>query len=236
MLQLRERVQPKSSRFPVWHSPIRNPQSEISLSRRRVLQASGIGLAVAAVAAIDPGRKIATAAPVRLSSPFLIRPPGSVPEDEFVDRCTRCGACMKACPTNGLQPAIHEAGIEGFWTSILVPRIGCCTQECNACGEVCPTDAIRPFKIADKPKIFIGTAIIERDQCIAWNADKKCLVCDEYCSYKAIVWKVRDGYKRPFVDEKKCTGCGICESACPIQPVAAIRVYSLGAKQSPKSS
>ena len=219
-------------RFGVPQSAIRNPQSAISLSRRRLLQGAGVGLAVAAVAAIDPGRKVASAAPVRLSSPFLIRPPGSVPEDEFVDRCTRCGACMKVCPTNGLQPAIHEAGLEGFWTPILVPRIGCCTQECNACGEACPTDAIAPFKIADKPKIFIGTAVIDRSQCIAWNADKKCLVCDEYCSYKAIVWKVQDGAKRPFVDEKTCTGCGICESACPIQPVAAIRVYSLGDKRS----
>ena len=218
-------------RFGNPKSEIRNPKLEIG--RRRVLQASGVGLAVAAMAAIDPGRKSAIVAgsPVRLSSPFLIRPPGSVPEDEFVGRCIRCGACMKVCPTNGLQPAIHEAGLAGFWTSILVPRIGCCTQECNACGEVCPTDAIKPFKIADKPNIFIGLAMIDRSQCIAWNADKKCLVCDEYCSYKAIVWKVQEGAKRPFVDEKKCTGCGICESACPIQPVAAIRVFSLGDKR-----
>ena len=219
-------------RFFPPRSSLLTPHPSLSLSRRRVLQGAGVGLAIAAVAAIDPGRKVASAAPVRLSSPFLIRPPGSVPEDQFVDRCTRCGACMKVCPTNGLQPAIHEAGLEGFWTSILVPRIGCCTQECNACGEVCPTDAILPFKIADKPNIFIGRAIIDRSQCIAWNADKKCLVCDEYCSYTAIEWKVREGFKRPFVDEKKCTGCGICESACPIQPVAAIRVYSLGDKRS----
>ena len=205
-------------------------QTKLDLSRRRVLQGTGIGLAAAALIKIDPGRKHALSgtSPIKLSSSTLIRPPGSVPEDQFVARCVRCAACMKACPTNGLQPALHEAGIEGFWTPVLVPRIGCCTQECNACGQVCPTDAIEPFEIKGKANIFIGTATIDRDQCLAWYADKKCLVCDEYCSYKAIEWKIVDGIRRPFVNEEKCVGCGICESACPIQPTAAIRVFSRG--------
>jgi len=213
--------------------PELHEETSLSLPRRRVLQGAGIGLAFAAMAKIDPGRKRALGdiSPIKLSSQDLIRPPGSVAEDQFVAKCTRCGACMKVCPTNGLQPALHEAGIEGFWTPVLVPRIGCCTQECNACGEVCPTDAIERFKIAEKSHIFIATAVIERDHCIAWYADRKCLVCDEYCSYKAIEWKTVDGAKRPFVDEKKCVGCGICEFACPVQPIAAIRVYSRGDKR-----
>jgi len=218
-------------------------ETALDLSRRRILQGAGVGLAFAAMGKIDPGRKRALGASsqVKLSSQDLIRPPGSLPEEEFVNRCVRCGSCMKVCPTNGLQPAIYEAGIEGFWTPILVSRIGCCTENCNACGEICPSQAIEPFTIEEKKHIFIGTAVIERDQCIAWYADRKCLVCDEYCSYKAIEWKTVDGFpagrdpdsrdKRPFVNEKKCVGCGICEYACPIQPVAAIRVYSRGDKR-----
>ena len=99
-------------------------------------------------------------------------------------------------------------------------------EYCMLCIDNCPTDAIKPFKIADKKRIYIGLALIDRSRCIAWNADRKCLVCDEYCSYKAIEWNLTDGVKRPFVNEEKCVGCGICESACPIQPAAAIRVYS----------
>jgi ferredoxin len=205
-------------------------ETKLDLSRRRVLQGAGVGLALAAMVKIDPARKLATggSSPVMLSSPALIRPPGSVTEDEFARRCVRCGMCMKACPTNGLQPAIHEAGIEGFWTPILVPRIGYCVEHCNACGNVCATNAIEPFRIEDKKSIFIGTAGIDRSQCIAWNSDRQCLVCDEHCSYKAIEWQIVDGVKRPSVNEEKCVGCGICEYACPIQPVAAIRVYSRG--------
>lgn len=208
-------------------------ETRLNLSRRRVLQGAGVGLGFAAMAKIDPGRKRASEAtsPIKLSSHELIRPPGSAAEDEFVARCTRCGTCMKVCPTNGLQPALHEAGIEGFWTPILVPRIGCCTEYCNACGEVCPTDAIQPFAIEEKKSIFIATAVIDRSQCIAWNSERTCLVCDEYCSFKAIEWQTVDGVKRPFVNEKTCVGCGICEFACPIQPVAAIRVYSFGDKR-----
>lgn len=222
--------------FGVRPKPVFHEETALSLPRRRVLQGAGVGLAFAAMAGIDPARKraLSDTSTIKLSSNRLIRPPGSVVENDFVEKCVRCGLCMKTCPTNGLQPALHEAGIEGFWTPILVPSIGCCTQECNACGQVCPTKAIEKFEIADKNRIFIGTAVIERDHCIAWNSGKKCLVCDEYCSYKAIEWKVDNGVRRPFVNDEKCVGCGICESACPIQPVAAIRVFSFGDKRGQK--
>lgn len=210
--------------------PALHRDTNLDLPRRRVLQGMGVGLGLVAITKIDPGRKLPSNAgsSVKLSSEFLIRPPGSMPESKFVAACTRCGLCMKACPTNGLQPALLDAGIEGIWTPVLVPRIGACTEECNACGQVCPTDAIKPFRIEDKKEIFIGTAVIERDACIAWNAGKQCIVCDEYCSYKAIEWKEVDGARVPLVNEEKCVGCGLCESACPIQPVAAIRVHSFG--------
>ncbi|MCL6518433.1 MAG: 4Fe-4S binding protein [Armatimonadetes bacterium] len=211
----------------------RHKETALDISRRHVLQGAGIGLAFAALVKVDPARKLAINGemPIKLSSDTLIRPPGSVAEDKFIARCVRCGMCMKACPTNGLQPAFHEAGIEGFWTPILMPRIGYCQEDCNICGSICPTNAIEPFGTAEKKHIFIGTACIDRSKCIAWYADKKCLVCDEHCSYKAIYWKVVDGNNRPFVNEKKCVGCGICEAKCPIQPSAAIRVFSYGDKR-----
>ena len=34
----------------------------------------------------------------------LIRPPGALPESEFLTTCIRCGECMKSCLTNTLQP------------------------------------------------------------------------------------------------------------------------------------
>jgi ferredoxin len=223
----------KAESFRLLPKPESHPETKLDLSKRRLLQGAGLGLAFAAMGKIDPGRKHPQQAPgIKISSETLIRPPGSLPEDEFVNRCVRCGTCMKACPTGGLQPAIHEAGIEGFWTPVLVPRIGCCTQECNACGQVCPTTAIRSFEIEEKKSIAIGRAMVDKSRCLAWSGGRKCLVCREYCSYHAIDVQEARGVGCPVIDAEKCVGCGACENACPIQPVAAIRVTSIGDRRS----
>jgi len=202
-------------------------EARLDLSRRRVLAFGAAGLGWAAMAQTVPASR-ATVIGNPSASPQLIRPPGSVPEPEFLDRCVRCQQCVKACPTNGLQPALAEAGLDGFWTPVLVPRIGPCSENCNLCTMVCPTRAIEPIRVEDKPAIFIGQAIIDRDSCIVWANDETCLVCDEVCPYDAINWKIVEGERRPFVNEHTCTGCGECETYCPVQPLAAIRVFSLG--------
>ena len=202
--------------------------NHLSLNRRRLIQACGVGAMVALLGKTNIAAKTSRTGSVKVSSDALIRPPGALPEAEFTNRCVRCTECMKVCPTGGLQPAIAEAGFEGLWTPVLVPRIGECTQNCNLCSQVCSSQAIQPFDIPEKDYIFIGRAVIDRSQCIAWNSDKKCLICDEACSYHALYWKEVDDIKRPFVEEHKCVGCGICENVCPIQPVAAIRAFSFG--------
>ena len=209
----------------------RGYRKDLSLNRRRLIQAFGIGLAWTAVVKTHVSAKSARDSKIKTSSPQLIRPPGAQAEDQFLATCIRCAECMKVCPTNGLQPSILEAGLEGFWTPVLVPKIGECTQNCNLCGNVCSTQSIKPFTVEEKTFMFMGTAVIDRSMCIAWNSNKPCLVCDEYCSYHAIKWKTVEGVRRPFVNDKKCTGCGTCESACPIQPQSAVRIFSFGDKR-----
>ena len=80
----------------------------------------------------------------------MIRPPGSLTEDEFLGRCIKCAACMRVCPTNVLQPALLEGGIEGLWTPILKNQLGYCEQNCVLCGQVCPTGAIRSISVQEK--------------------------------------------------------------------------------------
>jgi len=202
-------------------------EAQLDLSRRRLLAFGALGLGWAAMAHTVPAAR-PTVIGNPSASPQLIRPPGSVPEPELLDRCVRCQQCVKACPTNGLQPALAEAGLDGLWTPVLVPRIGSCSEKCNLCGQVCPTGAIEPIRVEDKPAIFIGQAIIDRSSCIVWAADQSCFVCDEVCPYDAIIQKMAEGKKRPIVNEHTCTGCGECEKNCPVQPLAAIRVFSLG--------
>ncbi len=158
----------------------------------------------------------------------VIRPPGAIPEELFVNRCVRCALCIKVCVTNTLQPSLFEKGIQGFWTPRLYPRLAGCEQSCNLCGIVCPTKAIRELSLEEKKYAKIGTASLIRERCIVWQQDKLCFICDEACPYGAIYFKPVEGMNRPFVDPYKCNGCGICESRCPVAGESAIIVTPIG--------
>ncbi len=144
-------------------------------------------------------------------NPGLIRPPGALDEDRFLARCIRCGQCMRVCPTNIIQPALLEAGIQGVWTPAINYRLGRsgCQPNCIACGQVCPTAAIRPLSLDEKMgmgdfasqgPLRLGTAFVDRGRCLPWAMDRPCLVCHELCpvSPKAIFTRavfepIRDG-------------------------------------------
>jgi ferredoxin len=132
-------------------------------------------------------------------NPQLVRPPGALPEPDFLARCIKCGQCMRICPTNVIHPAGLEVGLEGLWTPMLNFRIGSsgCQVNCIACGNLCPTAAIRPISLAERRgtqqfaeqgPIRIGTAFVDPGRCLPWAMDKPCIVCQENCpvSPKAI--------------------------------------------------
>jgi polyferredoxin len=129
----------------------------------------------------------------------VIRPPGALPEEQFLKRCLKCGQCMRICPTNVIQPGCVEGGLENLWTPVLNNRIGSsgCQLNCVACGQICPTAAIRPITIEEKlglgefendGPITIGTAFVDRSRCLPWALGRPCIVCQENCplSPKAI--------------------------------------------------
>lgn len=166
-------------------------------------------------------------------NPYLLRPPGALAEADFLARCIKCGQCMKVCPTNIIQPALGQGGLEGLWTPVLNYRIGTsgCELNCVACSQLCPTAALRPLRVAEKRglgdfaeqgPVRLGLAFVDRSRCLPWAFDKPCIVCQEVCpvSPKAIV--VREG--RPQVVADRCIGCGVCEHECPVSGLRAIRV------------
>ena len=167
--------------------------------------------------------------------PHLLRPPG-VLEEELISTCVRCGQCIRTCPSGALQPALMEAGLEGIWTPLLVPRMGYCDYSCNACGMSCPVEAIPPLSLEQKRVQVVGWASIDRNRCLAWAEDTPCIVCEEMCPLpeKAIVLEEAEVLdvngnsiflQRPKVIPDRCIGCGICEYKCPVEGQAAIRVY-----------
>ncbi|HWZ92828.1 MAG TPA: 4Fe-4S binding protein [Polyangiaceae bacterium] len=226
--------------------------SKPNLERRTLMAATAAG------AVCIPGLRIANW-PDKAYSEKVIRPPGAVEERAFLERCIRCAECMKVCPNNALHPAFFEAGIEGLWTPILIPRIGYCEFSCVLCGQVCPTGAIQKITeqqkmgIGQKP-VTIGTAMYDHGRCLPWAMATPCIVCEEFCptSPKAIwaeeveVPKRSSKYdkggeqaamltvkvQRPHVDPTLCVGCGACEKVCPIVDKPAVYVTNAGESRS----
>ncbi|MBF0176519.1 MAG: 4Fe-4S binding protein [Magnetococcales bacterium] len=232
------------------HYGLSQPRSSVhqslDIGRRRLVES---GVTALALFPMLRSSRSAFAHPV----PEVIRPPGALPEGDFLARCIKCAACMRVCPTNVLQPALLEAGLEGLWTPILINAQGYCEQYCVLCGQVCPTAAIRPLSVAEKVgakpfphPIRVGTAFFDRGRCLPWAMHTPCIVCEEMCptSPKAIWFQSvaipdREGkpvaLKQPFVEPSRCIGCGICENKCPVVDQAAIRVTSVGESRSQRN-
>jgi MauM/NapG family ferredoxin protein len=190
------------------------------------------------------------------AAPEAIRPPGALPEREFLARCVRCGACVNACPTSALQPSLLVAGLEGLYTPVLVPRHGWCEPSCTRCGQVCPTGALARLTPETKgwtrggssgggERVKIGTAFFDWGRCLPWAMAAPCVVCEEVCptSPKAIWLEPFDAVRpdgrlvrlqRPRLEPDRCIGCGLCEAKCPVASPAAIRVTRAGESRDPK--
>ena len=209
----------------------------MDLGRRKVITSVLTGVIAVPLMRITPLSR------TNSSNPKLLRPPGALGETEFLRRCVKCGECMKVCTTNGLQPTLFEAGIEGIWSPMLVPRIGYCESRCTLCGQVCPTGAIKRLTLEEKGKIKIGLAMIDKGRCLPWAHTRPCIMCEEVCpTPKKAVWfeavHVRDRngtivvLQQPHVDLELCIGCGICEAKCPVLGRPAISVSSVGESRS----
>jgi polyferredoxin/NAD-dependent dihydropyrimidine dehydrogenase PreA subunit len=168
----------------------------------------------------------------------LLRPPGVRNEQEFLDRCVRCGECLKVCLTGALYPAVGQAGLAGLYTPLVTPRLGYCEFNCTLCGQVCPTGAIPRLPVEEKRRAVIGKAVLDKNHCLPLARRTNCIVCEEHCPIpqKAIrseLVEERDfqgrpiKLQKPYVVEELCNGCGICENVCPLEGKSGIEVFAV---------
>ena len=145
----------------------------------------------------------------------MLRPPGALAGAQFALSCSRCGRCLKACPSQCLQPVPLTGGFANYLSPVIIPRQARC-ELCMICQDVCPTGAIT--KISED-QTAIGTAVLDNRSCIAWIEGKLCLVCREQCPRQAVEI---DEHKRPSINNDLCVGCGACENSCPLDEAAVI--------------
>jgi len=182
------------------------------------------------------------AVPARFRSPekgaSLLRPPGVRGEDDFLKKCVRCGECMKVCLKNALYPSAWQAGVEGIYTPLVIPRLGYCEYNCTLCGQVCPTGAIPNIPVSAKKREVIGKAVFDKNHCLPFAKRIDCIVCEEHCPIPDKAIRSREvqvigfdgamrNVKEPYVVEEICNGCGICEYVCPVETKAGIEVFAV---------
>lgn len=153
----------------------------------------------------DPVRPTPASARYQKSFPVL-RPPGAVEEELFLAGCTRCNACIEACPHDAIVHAPPR-----FRRAAGTPMIDPVKAPCYMCPDtpcipVCEPGVLR----LDLPR-KMGTARIDRITCLAWQ-NSFCTVCSEHCPVPGAIASDRG---RPTVVEDVCTGCGVCQYVCP---------------------
>lgn len=166
--------------------------------------------------------------------PVAIRPPGAGGEKDFLGACIRCGLCVRDCPPQILSLAKPEQPI-ATGTPYFVARSGPCAMcEDIPCIKACPTGAL-DHKLTDITKSRMGLAVlVDKETCLNFLG-LRCDICYRVCPVidKAIKLEPRHNERtgshtifEPVVYSDACTGCGMCEQACPLK-TAAIKVYPI---------
>ncbi len=201
------------------------------IDRRDFLSRLTAGAAAAAVGGVIWGGLVSEGR----SAAMVLRPPGALPEKDFLGKCIRCGICVTACPYDTLFLA--GPGTDApTGTPRLVPRdVPCYLCTDIPCTAECPTGALEPALVSDDGgrtldvnRTRIGLAVMDYENCIAaWGL--RCDACYRACPLldQAITLEHtrnertgRHAVLLPKVHADTCTGCGLCERSCVTEKAA----------------
>ncbi|WP_372018172.1 ferredoxin-type protein NapF [Pseudoxanthomonas sp. 10H] len=140
--------------------------------------------------------------------PPALRPPWALDGPQFAARCTRCDACVEACPG---QVLVRDR--DGR------PRFDPAQGECTFCGDctrACGSGALDgalspPWEL--RAQVAAGCLSAQGIVCAS---------CREACPEHAI--RVAPGARGPAaIDPGRCTGCGACVGICPTGAIVLAR-------------
>lgn len=202
-----------------------------SVTRRQFLRDSAAAAGGACAATLGLST-LATGA--RAKPADAIRPPGALPEADFLAACVRCGLCVRDCPYDTLDLGRLGDGVGVGTPHFHARKVPCEMCETIPCVQACPTGALDK-KLTDIGKAKMGLAILfDHENCLNFLG-LRCDTCYRVCPVidKAITLESihnprsdRHAMLLPTVHSDFCTGCGKCEKACVLEE-AAIKVFPL---------
>ena len=215
----------------------------MQINRRSLLQ----GAATATTAALVAGGAAVVARPSLARPAQAIRPPGALPEREFLGACVRCGLCVRDCPPQNLKLSTWGSGLAAD-VAIGTPYFEARDIPCEMCEDIpcvkaCPTGAL-DHALTDITEARMGTAVlIDEENCLNFLG-LRCDVCYRVCPVidQAITLERihnprsdRHAMLLPTVHSEYCTGCGKCEKACVLPGESAIKVLPIKLAQGSKA-
>ncbi len=169
---------------------------------------------------VQQATDVLSASVQKIAPHIFIRPPGALPEAEFLFACTRCGDCAAACPHSAIDLlSVKQGG--AFNSPAITPSIQPCLMcEDFPCIQSCLPKALTFPK--DSSVVKIGFVKIDEKKC--WSAlGQECDYCEKECRRYVGAIHLKPGFP-PEINTDLCDGCGRCEYICPVSVKAAITV------------
>ena len=146
-----------------------------------------------------------------------IRPPYALPELDFLLACTRCNACIEACPHDVIFPLAARLGADVVNT----PALDLLTKGCHLCEDwpcvnACETKALvlsEPEQNGDIVIKQFAVAEVDTGTCLPYSGPE-CGACESACPVKGALVFERE---RPSINLELCVGCALCREACIVE-------------------
>ena len=200
------------------------------IDRAREGLASFLRAGLVTAAEIRAGQREAVALDAAAGSlaeaPRWVRPPGAIEETAFLDACTRCDDCVRACPHWVVRKAGPELGEALAGSPVIIPAENACLLcEELPCIAACETGAL--LLPAQGERARIGLARVDDESCYMARG-QPCDYCMVHCPEKPKAIDASVAGRPALVDPTRCTGCGRCAEICPascitIEPLPGAR-------------
>lgn len=150
----------------------------------------------------------------------FLRPPGALPEDEFLFACSRCKKCAEACPYEAIHLIDDITSPHQHGTPFIDPKHQAC-QFCPdaPCIKSCEDGALAFDADDSLPKM--GTVEVAHQHCLVAQG-QYCDYCFRSCP-EGINAIFPDDKGMPVIDQEACVGCGKCVFICVSQTGEALR-------------